>query len=37
MIDLTMHQENLKNTVELARKRNILIPTFKQKIGRAHV
>ncbi|NLL36761.1 MAG: pyridoxal-phosphate dependent enzyme [Fretibacterium sp.] len=30
MIDLTMHPENLKNTVELAKKRNILIPTFKQ-------
>jgi len=30
MIDLTMNQENLKNTVELAKKRNILIPTFKQ-------
>ncbi|MDO4787347.1 MAG: pyridoxal-phosphate dependent enzyme [Fretibacterium sp.] len=30
MIDLTMNQENLKNTVELAKKRNVLIPTFKQ-------
>ena len=30
MIDLTMNPENLKNAVELARKRNVLIPTFKQ-------
>ena len=30
MIDLTMHPEKLKNSVELAKKRNVLIPTFKQ-------
>ena len=32
MIDLTMNQENLKNTVELAKKRNVLIPTAKQAL-----
>ena len=30
MIDLTMHEDKLKNAVELAKKRNVLIPTFKQ-------
>lgn len=30
MIDLTMNQENLKRSVELAKERNVLIPTFKQ-------
>lgn len=30
MIDLTMHEDKLKNAIELAKKRNILIPTFKQ-------
>jgi len=30
MIDLTVNEDKLKNTVELARKRGILIPTFKQ-------
>jgi len=30
MIDLTVNEDKLKNAVELARKRGILIPTFKQ-------
>ena len=30
MIDLTMNQENLKRSVELAKKRGVMIPTFKQ-------
>jgi cysteine synthase len=30
MIDLTMNEENLKRSVELAKKRNVLIPTFRQ-------
>ena len=30
MIDLTVQEEKLKNAVEMAKKRNILIPTFKQ-------
>ncbi len=29
-IDLTVHEEGLKHAVELARKRNIVIPTFRQ-------
>ena len=29
-IDLTVHKEGLKNAVEVAKKRNIVIPTFKQ-------
>ena len=30
MIDLTVHEDKLKNAVGLAKSRNILIPTFKQ-------
>lgn len=30
MIDLTMNEENLKRSVDLAKKRNVLIPTFRQ-------
>ncbi|MCL2767882.1 MAG: pyridoxal-phosphate dependent enzyme [Synergistaceae bacterium] len=30
MIDLTIHEDNLKNSVILAKSRNVLIPTFKQ-------
>ena len=30
MIDLTVHEDKLKNAVELAKKNNVLIPTFKQ-------
>jgi len=30
MIDLTVYEDKLQNTVELAKSRNILIPTFKQ-------
>ena len=30
MIDLTMNDEQLKRTVERARERNIIIPTFEQ-------
>jgi len=30
VIYLTVHEEKLKNAVEMAKKRNILIPTFKQ-------
>ncbi|MDR3231980.1 MAG: pyridoxal-phosphate dependent enzyme [Synergistaceae bacterium] len=30
MIDLTMNEENLKRSVEAAKKRNVLIPTFRQ-------
>ena len=30
MIDLTVHRDTLKKTIEHARARNILIPTFKQ-------
>ncbi len=30
MIDLTVNKEKLKNAVEMAKKRNVLIPTFKQ-------
>lgn len=30
MIDLTVHEDKLKNAVELAKKRGVLIPTFKQ-------
>ena len=30
MIDLTVHQEALKHTIDRARERNIRIPTFKQ-------
>ncbi|MFA5622435.1 MAG: pyridoxal-5-phosphate-dependent protein subunit beta, partial [Thermovirgaceae bacterium] len=30
MIDLTMNEERLKRTVERARQRNIIIPTFEQ-------
>jgi hypothetical protein len=30
MIDLTIHEEQLKRTVQRARERNILIPTFAQ-------
>lgn len=30
MIDLTIHQEQLKRTVERAKERNIIMPTFKQ-------
>ncbi|WP_286933631.1 MULTISPECIES: pyridoxal-phosphate dependent enzyme [Aminobacterium] len=30
MIDLTIHKEGLKKAVEQAKKRNIVIPTFKQ-------
>ncbi|MEJ2735325.1 MAG: pyridoxal-phosphate dependent enzyme [Anaerolineae bacterium] len=30
MIDLTIHQDELKRTVERARERNIIIPTFAQ-------
>ena len=29
-IDLTMHEEGLKHAVEMAKKRGIVIPTFKQ-------
>ena len=29
-IDLTMHEDNLKRSVELAKQRGILIPTFRQ-------
>ena len=28
MIDLTMNRENLKRSVERAREKNIIIPTF---------
>ena len=30
MIDLTMNRENLKRSVERAREKNIIIPTFAQ-------
>ncbi|MDR1732014.1 MAG: pyridoxal-phosphate dependent enzyme [Synergistaceae bacterium] len=30
MIDLTMNEENLKRSVALAKRRNIVIPTFRQ-------
>jgi len=30
MIDLTIHEDALARAVELARERNIVIPTFKQ-------
>ena len=30
MIDLTVHEDKLKNAVELAKKRGVLIPTFRQ-------
>ncbi|NLX85520.1 MAG: pyridoxal-5-phosphate-dependent protein subunit beta, partial [Synergistaceae bacterium] len=30
MIDLTVNEKQLKNSVEMAKERNILIPTFKQ-------
>ena len=30
MIDLTIHEDKLKNTIELAKRRGVLIPTFKQ-------
>lgn len=30
MIDLTMNQDNLKRSIERAREKNIIIPTFKQ-------
>ena len=30
MIDLTMNEDNLKRSVELAKNRNVLIPTFQQ-------
>lgn len=30
MIDLTTHEDKLKNAVALAKSRNVLIPTFKQ-------
>ena len=30
MIDLTMHEDKLKNAVALAKSRGVLIPTFKQ-------
>ena len=30
MIDLTIHKEQLKRTVQKARERNIIIPTFAQ-------
>jgi len=30
MIDLSMNEENLKRSVESAKKRNVLIPTFQQ-------
>ncbi|HNS05527.1 MAG TPA: pyridoxal-5-phosphate-dependent protein subunit beta, partial [Candidatus Saccharicenans sp.] len=29
-IDLSIHEEQLKRTVERAREKNIIIPTFKQ-------
>ncbi len=29
MIDLTIHEEQLKRTVQRARERNIIIPTFE--------
>ena len=29
-IDLTINEQGLKNAVELAKKRNIVIPTFRQ-------
>ncbi|MCK5663464.1 MAG: hypothetical protein KAI17_08250, partial [Thiotrichaceae bacterium] len=31
MIDLTINPEALKRTIELAKERNIIIPTFKQQ------
>ena len=30
MIDLTMHRENLNRSIERAREKNIIIPTFAQ-------
>ncbi|MBC8264502.1 MAG: pyridoxal-5-phosphate-dependent protein subunit beta, partial [Anaerolineales bacterium] len=30
MIDLTIHQEQLERTVQRAKERNIIIPTFAQ-------
>ena len=30
MIDLTMHEEQLKHAIDRAKERNILIPTFAQ-------
>jgi len=30
MIDLTMNEEQLKRTIERARERNVIIPTFEQ-------
>lgn len=33
MIDLTINEEQLKRTVERAREKNIIIPTFKQMIN----
>ena len=29
MIDLTIHEEQLKRTIERAREKNIIIPTFE--------
>ena len=30
MIDLTINEEQLKRTIERAKKKNIIIPTFEQ-------
>ena len=30
MIDLSIHEEQLERTVQRARERNIIIPTFEQ-------
>jgi cysteine synthase A len=30
MIDLTINEEQLKRTIERAREKNIIIPTFEQ-------
>ena len=30
MIDLTIHEDKLKNTIELAKRRGVVIPTFRQ-------
>lgn len=31
MIDLTINGEKLKRTIQLARERNVIIPTFRQQ------
>ena len=37
MIDLTIHEEQLKRSIERARERNIIIPTFAQQKDPTHL